>query len=103
MQFAESGEKIQEVEISKGDDVKLYAVTGDDVGITVKTGAKNNVKEEINIDDNMKLPVEKGQQIGTMAIYEEDEKIAEYELVSDRNIKKADYITTYIRMIKKLI
>ena len=38
-----------------------------------------------------------------MIIYNGEEKEAEYDLVSDREIKRADFMTTYIRMIKKLI
>ena len=103
VQFAEAGEKIKEVNISKGNDVKLYAVTDDSIGLTVKKGNKDNVKEKIDVDDDIKLPVKKGQGIGTITIYEGKEKAAEYELVSDRDVNKADFMTTYIRMIKKLI
>lgn len=103
VQFAEAGEKIKEINISKGDDVKLYAVTDDNIGLTVKKGNKDNVKEKIDVDDDIKLPVKKGQSVGTITIYEGKEKAAEYELVSDRDVNKADFMTTYIRMIKKLI
>ncbi len=38
-----------------------------------------------------------------IAVYEGNEKSAEYALVSDRDVARAGFVTTYIRMIKKLI
>ena len=37
-----------------------------------------------------------------MKIYTGDKAAAEYELVSDREVNRADFMTTYIRMIKNL-
>ena len=103
VQFAEAGERIKKVDIAKGDDVTMYAVTDEDIGLTVKKGNKSNVKKKVDVDSDIKLPVEKGQKVGSLTIYEGDEEAARYDLVSDRDIKRADLITTYIRMIKKLI
>jgi serine-type D-Ala-D-Ala carboxypeptidase (penicillin-binding protein 5/6) len=103
VQFAEKGEKIKDVSVSKGDEVKFSAVAEDDLGITVKKGSKDNIKKKIEIYDDLKLPIEKGGKVGSMIIYNGEEKEAEYDLVSDREIKRADFMTTYIRMIKKLI
>lgn len=103
VQFAEKGKKLKEIDIEKGDDVKLYAVAKEDIGLTVKKGNRKNVKKKIKIDQNLKLPIKKNDKVGSMVIYEGKEKAAEYDLVSDRNVKCADFITTYIRMIKKLI
>lgn len=103
VQFAEAGERIKKVDIAKGDDVTMYAVTDEDIGLTVKKGNKGSVKKKVDVDSDIKLPVEKGQKVGSLTIYEGDEEAARYDLVSDRDIKRADLITTYIRMIKKLI
>lgn len=101
--FAKAGERIQKVDISKGNHTRLYAVTEQDIGITVKKDSKDKIDKKVNIEPYIKLPVKKGQKIGSMAIYEGGRKTSEYDLVSDRDIERADFITTYIRMIKKLV
>lgn len=103
VQLAEAGEKIKKISIEKGEDTKLYAVTEEPVGVTVQKGADNRVKKEIEINKKIELPVKKGDAVGTMLVYEGKEKSAEYVLVSDRNVEQAGFLTTYIRMIKKLI
>ena len=58
---------------------------------------------EREIDENLELPIEKGEKVGSMVVLEGDEETARYRLVSDRKVERADFATTYIRMIKKMI
>lgn len=103
VKIAEDGERIKKVDVPKGNEAKLYAVTGQEIGLTVGKSEKKDVKSRAVIDEEIKLPLKKGDRVGSLDIYEDDKKVAEYDLLSDRNVEKADYITTYIRMIKKLI
>ncbi len=103
VQLAEAGETIEKVPVPKGDQTELLAVSEDPLGITVKKGEKSKVKKLVEIDEELKLPIEKGDKVGTMTVFEGKKKTAQYKLVSDRNVERADFITTYIRMIKKLI
>lgn len=103
VQVAKAGSKVKQIKIEKGDNTKLFAVAKESIGLTVQKGNKNKVKKKIDIDDNINLPIKKGDQIGIISIYEGKEKAAEYALVSDRDVARAGFVTTYIRMIKKLI
>ena len=71
--------------------------------VTVKKGEKDQVKKLVEIDENLELPIEKGEKVGSMVVLEGDEETARYRLVSDRKVERADFATTYIRMIKKMI
>lgn len=103
VQVAKAGERVKKMNIEKGDNTKLFAVAKETAGLTVQKGNSDKVKKKIKIDDNIKLPIKKGDKIGVMTVYEGKEKAAEYELVADRNIERAGFVTTYIRMLKKLI
>ncbi len=100
--LADKGEKVKKIDIEKGEVTELYAVANEDIGITVKKGSEKEVKKKIMMED-IKLPVVKGDVIGNITVYEGDEKQGEYDLVADRTVMKADYITTYKRMMKKLL
>ncbi len=103
VQLAKAGERIEKVAVQKGDQTEIFAVSEDPLGVTVKKGEKDQVKKLVEIDENLELPIEKGEKVGFMVVLEGDEETARYRLVSDRKVERADFATTYIRMIKKMI
>ncbi|MDO4545184.1 MAG: D-alanyl-D-alanine carboxypeptidase family protein [Bacillota bacterium] len=103
VQLASEGEKIDTLKITKGDREKLFAVAKEQIGITVKKGEVDKVKTKTKLDESISLPVKKGDPVGSLVIYENKKKTGEYELVSDRDVKRAGIKTIYIRMMKKLV
>lgn len=103
VKIAEKGQRMEKISIPKSDETKIYAVTKNDIGVTVKKGSKDKTRKEISIEKNISSPVKKGQKLGYVTVYEGKEKAAEYDLVSDRDVEKADFMTIYIRMMKKLV
>lgn len=102
VEIAEAGEKIKKIDIEKGTCDKIYAVAEDDVKITVAKGGADKVVKKVNVDKDIKLPVKKGDKVGTLVVFEGDESKHTYELTSDRDVTKAGFLTHYIRMMKKL-
>jgi len=103
IEIAGEGEKMGEIKVEKGEDTKLYAVTDEALKITVKKGDADSIETETEINGSVSLPVKKGDKVGTLTVSNGEETVYECNLVSDRNVAKADFLTTYIRMIKKLI
>ena len=100
---ADKGQPIKDVKIEKGQVEKIKAVAEENIGITVTKGDEKSITYKIKIDDKIKLPLKKGDKIGNVIIMEDNVKKAEYNIVSDRNVDRANFRTTYIRMIKKMI
>lgn len=73
------------------------------MGITTEKGNAEAIRTEAVIYDNIKLPVKKGDKVGSLKVYEGDRKKGEWDLTADRAMEKADFKTIYIRMIKKLL
>lgn len=103
VKIAEKSQRMDKIEIPKSDETEIYAVTNDNIGMTVKKGGADQIRKEISIDKNISSPVKKGEKIGYVTVYEGKEKSAEYDLVSDRDVEKASFMTIYIRMMKKLV
>lgn len=101
--LAKKGEKQKKVKIEKGEEMNIFAVSPDEIGITVKKGSGDKIKKKIHIEENIRLPLKKNDSVGTMEIYRDGKKIGEQELVSDRDVKSAGFMTIYIRMMKKLL
>lgn len=102
VKIAEADKKIKETKVTKGNETKLFAVSKEDIGLTVKKGNKGQVKKVITLNNEIKAPIKKGEKIGQLTVYEGKEKVGQYDLVSDREAEKASLITIYIRMMKKL-
>ena len=100
--LAEKGEKVKEVQVDKGEPYHFYAVTAEKATAFVKKGGETSVKKKVIIEKNMKLPLEKGDKVGHMDIYIGEDKVGSCDLVSDRAIKKAGFVTYYIRKTKNL-
>lgn len=100
--LAETGEKVKEVTLDKGDPYKFYAITASKATAFVKKGSEEDTTKKINIEKNLVLPIKKGDKVGTMDVYAGETKLGSCDLVSDRDVKKADFFTYYIRLIKNL-
>ena len=103
VEIAKEGEKIKKIDIEKGTRTKIYAVADEPVKVTVEKGKADKVIKKAEIDKSIKLPIKKGDPVGTLTVYEGDEAKYTYELQADRDVNKAGFITLYIRMMKTLI
>lgn len=103
VEISQKGEAVKKIKIEKGDVRNIFAVASEDIGLTVKKGTADQVRTKIIIKEDMPSKISKGEKIGTLMIYEGKELTAEYDLVSDRDVKPADLMTIYIRMMKNLI
>ena len=103
VEISQKGEAVKKIKIEKGDVRNIFAVASEDIGITVKKGTADQVRTKSIIKEDMPSRISKGEKIGTLMIYEGKELTAEYDLVSDRDVKPADLMTIYIRMMKNLI
>lgn len=100
--LAEKGQKVKEVQMDKGDPYRFYAVTAEKATAFVAKGDTENVKKKVVLEKNVKLPLKKGDKVGTLEVYHGKKKIGSCTLISDRNVGRADFLTYYIRKIKKL-
>lgn len=103
IKVAEAGDEIKCIKTEKTDVDKFYAVPADDIKITVKKGLEQQIKTKSFIDKKAYSNVNKNEKIGNIKVYCGKKLISEHELVSDRNVRPASYMTIYIRLMKNLI
>ncbi|MEY8368776.1 hypothetical protein AALA24_08370 [Anaerovoracaceae bacterium 42-11] len=100
--LADKGQRMKKVTLDKGEPYCLQALTTQKVTAFVKKGEEKQAACKVTIDKNIKLPLQKGDKVGTLSVYIGKEKIDTYDLVSDRDVKKVSFLTYYIRKIKNL-
>lgn len=101
--IASAGDKIKKIIINKAEVKTMYAVPEEDINLTIKKGTEKQIKTETILDKKEYSSIKKGQKIGCIRVYKGKELIEEHNLVSDRNVDPASYMTTYIRLMKNLI
>lgn len=100
--LADKGQRMKKVLLDKGEPYALQALTTQKITAFVKKGQEKQAACKVKIDDNLKLPLKKGDKVGSVTVYIGKEKAETYDLVSDRDVKKASFFTYYIRKIKNL-
>lgn len=95
---AKAGETIREVNVDKGNHMKINAVVTSDCNILAPKGQDNETLEKvINLPKTLSAPISKGQKIGELVLYKNGTEAGKYSLYSDRDVTKS----TFINNIKK--
>lgn len=100
--IAEKGQVMEEIRVENGQPQNLNVVTEKRITALAEKGTEDQISSKINMDDKVPLPLKKGDQVGTLDIYNGDEKIAEYPLVAEIDIDKASFGELAKRLIKKI-
>lgn len=84
------------IENAKNQQVDVYP--SEDFYKLIKNGTK--VRTEVEFDTSIKAPLSKGDSVGKINLYIEDEEIGQVDIVVDRDVKKANIFVRFIRFIK---
>lgn len=89
---------IGEAKISKGKDKTVEAVTSEPLSLLTKKGEKTeNVKQKVVMTKNLKAPIAKGDQVGTIQLIQDGKVILESPIVAKKAVKEAGWWTLYKR------
>ena len=95
---AEKGQKMAQMEVSKGTPQQLDVVTLQKITALAPKGKTDSVTTRIELKDQVKLPLKKGSTVGSMIVLKDGKEIGKYKLVSDKKIEKASFKELVCRM-----
>ena len=104
--FAKTAEKDQvvtECEISKGSEKSLELVYEKSSGILVKKSSSTDVTQEIVLNENITAPIKKGEILGTVHFYLDNELLDSVNLIAKNDVKKLSFLSMYSYVIGKWI
>ena len=99
-QFAPVAQKLGVVKVSKGIDDEVIALTEKPLGATVEKGKDKNLWVETKLNPNISAPIEKGQKLGEVLLYRDDQLQANVNLIADHAIAKAGLVEQMTRTLK---
>ncbi|GAB6929904.1 serine-type D-Ala-D-Ala carboxypeptidase DacF [Paenibacillus sp. JCM 10914] len=97
------GEVMGIVKVQKGIMPELTFQADKEYSVLVKKGVKNpDIRHEVQMSENVKAPIEEGQVIGKLSVYQGDLLVKEFELKSPVEVKKAGFWRLFKRTTGKL-
>lgn len=99
-QFAPVAEKLGVVKVNKGMENEVAAITEKTLGATVEKGKDKNIWVETKLSPTINAPVQKGQKLGEVHLYRNDQLLASVNLIAQNSIAKAGMLEQITRTLK---
>jgi serine-type D-Ala-D-Ala carboxypeptidase (penicillin-binding protein 5/6) len=88
----ERGHSLGKAVVSKGDKKSINAVTSEPISLLTKKGESiEKVQKKITLQKNLKAPVLKGDQVGTLKLIKDGKVLSESPLVANVDVKEANW------------
>ncbi len=91
---------LTQLKVSKGSEKEVNLMTSEPISVLTKKGEKvDDVTQEILMKNDIKAPVKKGDELGTLQLKKEGKIIAESKLVAQKDIDEASWWTMFKRVM----
>lgn len=93
--IANKDEILQSVSVNKGTVSSVNLVFENDSGVLIKKNDSSEIRQELEINENIEAPIALREKLGTMNYYIDDKLIASVNLVSDSEVTKRNLLNTF--------
>lgn len=90
--IAKKGDKIQEVNVSKGNRLKVNAVAESNVSVLLNKGEEKSIVKKAELPEILIAPIKKGEKIGELVISINDKEVGRHNLICDADVSKSTFI-----------
>ena len=101
--IAKANKPFYKVEVWLGKENFVQTYTSKDIYKTIKKAKKKLLKVYIKYDGPVEAPIRKDEKIATLKVVYDEELVGEYDLLSSKDIKKANLLSRLIRSLNYLI
>lgn len=90
------------VNVSKGNKHEIKAVTSQDVSVLTKKGENvDNIEKEIQLENDLKAPIQKGEKVGMLIIKKDGKEIVKTPLVAGEDVQEANWWQLFKRTLSR--
>ncbi len=98
-----AGEVIGKIKVRKGEASQLELAASRTMSVLVKKGIEPGaITQKLEVPEKLAAPVEQGQIIGKLVVYQNGQALTEFELKAASSIKKAGWWTIFKRTTSHL-
>ena len=99
-QFAPAEQKQGVVIVRKGMEEVVNAITEKPLGVTIEKGKDKNFWVETKLSPEISAPIQKGQKLGEVLLYRDDQLQATANLIADHPVARASVVEQMTRTMK---
>ncbi|WP_010530871.1 D-alanyl-D-alanine carboxypeptidase family protein [Lentibacillus jeotgali] len=100
----EKGQTITTLELLKAEDTSIDVTTSESISTIHRKGENDkNVKTSVNLESDLDLPIDKGDQVGELIVKSNGETLSKTPLIVDYDVKKASYLTLLKRTAQNMV
>jgi D-alanyl-D-alanine carboxypeptidase (penicillin-binding protein 5/6) len=91
---------LTKVKVSKGSEKEANLMTSEPISVLTKKGENvDDVTQEIVMKKDVKAPIEKGDELGSLQLKKDDKVLAESKLVAEKDISEASWWKLFKRVM----
>lgn len=99
-QFAPANQRQGVVRVGKGTENEVNAITDKALGATIEKGKNKNFWVEVKLNPQISAPVSKGQKLGEIHLYRNDQLQTSVNLVADSSVARAGVVEQITRTLR---
>lgn len=103
LHMASENQVMGKIRVDKGKSDFINAVAEDNINILVRKNEKQAIRKEIFLAENIQAPLKKGDIIGELVVYKNDEVYKTFPLVCETDVEKAGVLSMYYKLFKNII
>ncbi len=89
VQFAQRGERVKNVKVSKGTIDQVGVIAGADIAMAVPKGQKQNYRGQALLPEDIEAPLSKGQVVGEFVLLEGGKEVQRVPLLAQNQVSRA--------------
>jgi len=101
-EYAPAGQKQGVIQVRKGMEEEVTAVTETALGVTIPKGKDKNIWAETKLSPDVEAPVKAGQKVGEILLYRDSELLTSVNLVAEKDVAKATLGKQLLRTLEKV-
>lgn len=102
-ELAKKGDISTTIQVNKGVDSSLDIVFQEDAGILIEKGKDNDIKQILDINQNISAPIQEGQILGTISYMINDKIVYSCNLIAKNPVNKVNIFTITKKVIYRWV
>ena len=100
-ELSTENEVVKDISVNHGIEKNTTAVYSNTKTALIKKGDESKITQEVSIPDEITAPISKGEKLGEINYYLENQKIGSVDIVSDKTIKKMGFMNMSSYLLKR--
>lgn len=71
--------------------------------VLIEKGARGRMSSAVELPERVDAPVEAGQQLGSMVLYDDGQELARIPLVAESAVEKLSYLQVWLQLLRQML